>query len=130
MKSYIPYLTLALIGIALILLSLQRNEFDQSEWYSFQEASSLSLKEGKEIFLFISSPTCPKCNYFKSDVFSREEVMSAIKTRFIPAYVDITKESPPLNVFLVPTFCTGYPDNLSCFQASNGDELLRILEQR
>ncbi len=124
------YAVIALLGIALIFYSVQmvhQPTFNMSKWYSFKEGENLSLKEKKKMFVFIASPTCPKCADFKK-FFSNPQVMDYISKHFIPVYVDVSRERP-INVYVVPTFCVGYPGNLTCFLASSGSQLMRILSK-
>ncbi len=125
----VAYAALAIIGILLIAYSLtsQNTGFDESKWYSWQQGVEISQKEGKKMFVFLASPTCPKCAEFK-EFFASSDVMSFISSNFVPVYVDVTKERP-ISVSFVPTFCVGFPGNISCFSASSGSELMSILRQ-
>ena len=63
----IAYAIAAVLGLALIVLSLthQHAGFDESRWYSFKDGEEVSRQTGKMMFIFIASPTCPKCVEFK-----------------------------------------------------------------
>ncbi len=124
----IPYIAIAALGLVLLAYSMQTKKAELgSEWMDYQSAVSMSEKTGKKIFLFIFSPTCPKCRYFESEVFSKKDVMERISEKYVPSYVDASKEVPPVSVVFVPTFCTGYPGKLTCFQASGESDLLEKL---
>ncbi len=124
----IVYLAIA-VGIVLLALSLMQNNpsFNESKWYSFKKGEEVARESGKKMFVFIASPTCPKCIEFKH-FFENESVMKYISENFVPVYVDVTRERP-IQVFVVPTFCVGFPDNLTCFTASSGSELMNMLAE-
>ena len=124
------YVLLVILGLILVYLSTTTSEeFDRSKWYSFEEDARISKNTGKKIFLFVSSPTCSVCSYFKSKVFSDSSVMEYISANFVPAYVDIGERKPPVKVYAFPTFCVGYPTNFTCFYASTKTELLNNLKK-
>lgn len=129
MRQTVIYIAIALLGLALIAISISGEEdgFNEKKWFSYEEGKQRSVESGKKLFIFISSPTCSVCNYFKKNVFSDTDVMNFIQKNFIPVYVDVSKESPPVNVFAYPTFCVGYPENLTCFNTASRDDLINTL---
>lgn len=99
MDSRLAYIAIIAAGIVLILYGLlpKSGGFDESQWYSFEKAFEVAKKENKSILVFISSPTCVWCERMKSDVFSDPSVMAKIKTKYIPAYVDTSKDREALS---------------------------------
>lgn len=57
-------------------------------WYDLTEARDLATKQGKDIFLFVHAPWCPKCEAFKSGVFIDEELINILDTHFIPVMLN------------------------------------------
>ncbi len=123
------YVLIAVVGIALIALTL----FSQSEslkgWYSYEEGKKLSEEQGMEMLVFIGTPTCSICKKFKEFFTNNETAMEFIRENYIPVYVDATKEKPPVRVTFVPVFCTGFDGNLSCFSTSSPEELMQALKE-
>ncbi|MEM1578546.1 MAG: thioredoxin family protein [Archaeoglobaceae archaeon] len=118
------YVLLLIFGIALLLIFSQSDELS---WVSYDKAVEESKNSGKKIFLFISSPTCPKCAEFKDFFLKNKEAYKWISTNFIPVHIPDPARAP-VSVEIVPRFCIGYPGNFSCFYATSGKELLTILE--
>ncbi len=123
------YAILAVVGLALIAISVFSEKSSMSGWYSFDEGKRIAEKEGKKMFVFIGTDTCPECRTFKDFFSSNSTAMDFIKSKFVPVYVDASKEEPPVRVIFVPRFCVGMPENLSCFSTSNSNDLMQKLMQ-
>lgn len=119
------YAVLLIIAFALIAAFLM-SEGEMEGWYSFEKGLEESKKTGKEIFLFISSPYCPKCMEFKRFFKEKKEAYEFISSRYVPVYISDPSKSPVF-VESVPKFCTGYEGNFSCFSASSGEKLMEML---
>lgn len=118
------YVLLLILGIALLIIFFQTDELS---WESYEKAVEESKISGKKIFLFISSPTCPKCAELKEFFLKNKEAYNWISANFIPVHISDPARAP-VSVQFVPRFCVGYPGNFSCFYANSGEELLVILE--
>lgn len=95
MDRGIVYGLIIAIGILLIAIGLAENSnssFDQSKWYKLSEAFEIAKKNNKSLFVFVSSPACVWCERMKQDVFSDENVLKRIETKYIPVYVDTSKD--------------------------------------
>jgi len=123
------YALLLIISIALIAaLFMSRGEMDG--WYSYEKGLEESKKSKKEIFLFISSPSCPKCREFREFFTKNREAYELISSKYVPVYIPDASKSPVF-VESVPKFCIGYEGNFSCFYASSGESLIeRVMEWR
>lgn len=123
------YAILAVVGIALIAISVFSEKSSMSGWYSFDEGKRIAEKEGKKMFVFVGTDTCKVCKSFKAFFSSNSTAMEFIKSNFVPVYVDALKEKPPVTVTFVPVFCVGMPENLSCFSTNTPQDLMRNLMQ-
>ncbi len=123
------YAILAVVGIALIAVSVFSEKSGMSGWYTFEEGKKISEEKGKKMFVFIGTDTCSICKRFKTFFSSNETAMEFIKENFVPVYVDALNEKPPVTVTFVPVFCIGLPENLSCFSTDNPQKLMQTLKQ-
>jgi len=124
------YILIAVVGIALIALSVFNQSNSLNGWYSYDEGKKLSEKEGKKMFIFIGTQTCSICKKFKAFFSSNDTAMQLIRENYIPVYIDALKEKPPVTVTFVPVFCVGMAENLSCFSTAVPDELMgKLLRQ-
>jgi len=65
-------------------------------WESNYDMAVKKAKEqNKPIFVMVSSPTCPECNYMKKHVFTKDEVKNYINKNFISFQFDISDETIP-----------------------------------
>ncbi|RLI74940.1 hypothetical protein DRO97_04640 [Archaeoglobales archaeon] len=101
-------------GILLIMLFRGDNitNFDEGNWFSYNEGLKVAHVENKPLFIFISSPTCPYCTKMKKDVFSDPEVISYLKTNFVPVYIDVGREKPPFNIISFPAYMIVYNESI------------------
>ncbi|MBO8180093.1 MAG: thioredoxin family protein [Archaeoglobus sp.] len=123
------YVLIAVVAIALIAISTFSQSDSLEGWYSYEEGKKLSEEQDKKMFVFIGTPECPVCKKFKEFFRENESAMEFIRENYIPVYVDATREKPPVVVFQVPVFCTGFDDNLSCFSTAFPEELMQVLEK-
>lgn len=75
------------------LLSLNASSLDWEKDYS--EAINKAKKENKAIFVMVSAPTCPECNYMKKNVFTNPEVKEFINKNFISYQFNIDDKNIP-----------------------------------
>lgn len=123
------YILIAVAALALIAISFFSQSVSLEGWYSYEEGKKLSKEQNKEMFVFIGKPGCGVCERFKEFFKENESVMEFIRENYIPVYVDATKERPPVVVFQVPVFCTGFDGNLSCDIKSSPEELMQLIEK-
>ncbi|WP_456330177.1 thioredoxin family protein [Archaeoglobus sp.] len=123
------YILIAVAALALIAISFFSQSDSLEGWYSYEEGKKLSKEQNKEMFVFIGKPRCGVCERFKEFFKENESVMEFIRENYIPVYVDATREKPPIRVFQVPVFCTGFGGNLSCFSTAFPEELMQMLEK-
>lgn len=119
---YLIALVVAFAAFAVFLNS----KAEMEGWKSYEEGLKESEKTGKELFIFISSPTCPICKDFKEFFTKNRTAFDFVSSNFIPVYVPNPSDSPVF-VESVPKFCVGYANNLKCFHATSGEELIEIL---
>lgn len=61
----------------------------------YENAIEKAKKEDKAIFVMVSSPTCPECNYMKKHVFTKNEIKNFVNKNFISYQFDISDENIP-----------------------------------
>uniref|UniRef100_A0A7C2SD75 Thioredoxin family protein n=1 Tax=Archaeoglobus fulgidus TaxID=2234 RepID=A0A7C2SD75_ARCFL len=122
------YMLIIIAALSLIAISLFSQSDSLEGWYSYEEGKKLSEEKNREMFVFIGTPECKVCKVFKEFFRENESAMEFIREKYIPVYVDATKEKPPVRVPVVPVFCTGFDGNLSCFSRSSPEELMKLLE--
>ncbi|MDI9645804.1 MAG: thioredoxin family protein [Archaeoglobales archaeon] len=131
MQSKEKYLLVGVIVFALVALAVFGNysDFDRSRWKSYEEGLILAEQSGKEVFIFVSSKTCPTCSEFKR--YFTNEVMRKLEERYVPVFLEYPKDSLdmlPKKVTSFPTFCVGHVGNISCREISSIRELMDMLE--
>ncbi len=130
MRSKEKYLLIGVIVFAFVALAVFGNysEFDRSRWKSYEEGLMLAEQNGKEVFIFVSSKTCPTCSEFKR--YFTNEVMKKIEEKYVPVFLEYPRDSIdmlPKKVTSFPTFCVGYVGNISCREVSSIQELMNML---
>lgn len=50
---------------------------------NYQEAKEKALKENKPLFIMVSLPTCPECNYMKKNIFTQDKIKNYINKNFV-----------------------------------------------
>lgn len=119
---------LVAIIVAFAILAVFLNSKDEMEgWMSYEKGLEESKKTGKELFIFISSPTCPICKEFKEFFTKNRTAFELVSSKFVPVYISNPSDSP-IFVESVPKFCIGYEKNLRCFHATSGLELMEVLQ--
>jgi len=116
---------IAVAAIAILAVTFFSESSRPEGWFSFEDGKKLSEEQGKEMFVFIGTPTCPVCREFKEFFSTNKTAMELIRAQYIPVYVDASREKPPVRVTFVPLFCKGFYENLSCFSSSDPKELMR-----
>jgi thioredoxin-related protein len=61
----------------------------------YENAIEKAKKENKAIFVMVSSPTCPECNYMKKHVFTKDKIKKFINKNFISYQFDISDGNIP-----------------------------------
>lgn len=79
--------------ILLTVLSLNASSINWEKDY--ETAVNKAKKQNKSIFVMVSSPTCPECNYMKKNVFTKTEVKNFINKNFISYQFDISDPDIP-----------------------------------
>lgn len=130
MRSKEKYLLIGVIVFALVALAIFGNysEFDRSRWKSYEEGLRLAEQSGKEVFIFVSSKTCPTCSEFKR--YFTNGVMKKIEENYVPIFLEYPKDPLdvlPKKVTSFPTFCVGHIGNISCRGVSSVQELMNML---
>ncbi|MEM0503734.1 MAG: thioredoxin family protein [Archaeoglobaceae archaeon] len=121
------YRYLIAIVVAFALLAAFLNSRSEMEgWLSYEKGLEESKRTGKELFIFISSPTCPVCKDFRRFFTENRTAFEFISSRFVPVYIPDPLNAPVF-VESVPKFCVGYENDLRCFYATSGDKLIEIL---
>jgi thioredoxin-related protein len=59
------------------------------EWYDITEARELATNKGKDIFLFVHAPWCPKCDAYINGIFIDEELVAILNTHFVPVMLNV-----------------------------------------
>ena len=82
----------------LIFLTLTGTIFAASSlnWEKdYNSAMKKAKEQNKEIFVMVSAPTCPECNYMKKNVFTNDEVKNYINKNFISYQFNIDDKNIP-----------------------------------
>lgn len=58
------------------------------KWQDISTAKDLASNQGKDLFIFVHAPWCPKCEAYKTDVFKDPELIELINKHFIPVSLD------------------------------------------
>lgn len=117
---------IAVVIVFAVVVAFLSSKGEMEGWMSYEKGVEESKKTGKELFIFISSPTCPLCKDFRKFFTENRTAFEFISSRFVPVYIPNPMNAPVL-VESVPKFCVGYEKNLRCFYATSGEELIEIL---
>lgn len=61
----------------------------------YEEAIESSQETKKPLFIMVSSPKCPECNYMKKNIFTQKEVYEYIHANFTPVELHVRDENIP-----------------------------------
>lgn len=61
----------------------------------YKSAIKKAKEQNKAIFVMVSAPTCPECNYMKKNVFTKDEVKNFINENFISYQFNIDDKNIP-----------------------------------
>lgn len=61
----------------------------------YKKAVAKAKEENKALFVMISSPTCPECNFMKKNVFTKKEVSDYINKNYVSFSFDIKDKKIP-----------------------------------
>jgi thioredoxin-related protein len=61
----------------------------------YEVAIETSKDEKKPLFIMVSSPKCPECNYMKKNIFTQKEVYDYIHKNFIPTEIHVRSKNIP-----------------------------------
>lgn len=120
------YLIAMVVAFAIIAVFLNSRS-EMEGWMSYEKGLKESKRTEKELFIFISSPTCPLCKEFRKFFTENRTAFEFISSKFVPVYIP-DPLSAPVFVESVPKFCIGYEKNFRCFHATSGEELIEILK--
>lgn len=123
---YLYLLLLVFTFAAVVIFFMSENEL--AGWVSYEKGVEESKRTGKEMFIFISSPYCPKCREFREFFGKNKDAYEVIASKYIPVYIPNPSASP-IFVESVPRFYIGYERNLSCFYVNSGERLIEILRR-
>lgn len=77
----------------LMLLSLNAKSLNWEK--SYESAVKKAKEQNKPLFIMVSSPTCPECNYMKKKIFTQDKIKSYINKNFISyQFLHEAKEIP------------------------------------
>ena len=57
-------------------------------WQEISQAGELAKAQGKDIFVFVYAPWCPKCEAMKMEAFVDKEFTEIVNTHFIPIKIN------------------------------------------
>lgn len=80
---------LSLISFSVILFGSIDFEKD------YKKAIQLAKESNKPLFIMVSSPKCPECNFMKKNIFIQKEVFEYINTNFIPTELHVRDKNIP-----------------------------------
>lgn len=119
------YLIVIILAFAVVAVLLN-SRGEMEGWLNYEKGVEESKKTGKEMFIFISSPTCSACREFRKFFSENRTALELISSRFVPVYVP-EPLSAPVFVESVPKFCIGREGDLRCFYAVSSEELVGML---
>ncbi len=94
-------------------------------WLSYEDALAKAAAEGKVVYIYFYSRSCPYCALMEEETFPNASVSELLNTRFAPARVDVEQRpdlassywviGTPFHVFLCPNgsllgYASGYRD--------------------
>jgi thioredoxin-related protein len=79
---------------------------DNINWLNYDEALALAKKENKMVALMVTNEYCGYCKKMHRTTLSDDKVKATLEEFFVPAIVDTSKESIPVNYKIsgTPTF--------------------------
>lgn len=83
------------IFLTTIVLFISLNASSLNWEKDYATAVSKAKEENKAIFVMVSAPTCPECNYMKKNVFTNSEVKEYINKNFISYQFNIDDKNIP-----------------------------------
>jgi len=86
MKKIVLITLLAFLGLNASSLNWEKD---------YETAIKKAKEQNKSIFIMVSSPTCPECNYMKKNVFTKDEVKNFINKNFISYQFNIDDKNIP-----------------------------------
>jgi thioredoxin-related protein len=82
--------------LAILLITFLSLNAASINWEKdYEKAIKKAKEQNKPIFVMISSPTCPECNYMKKHVFTKEEIKNFVNKNFISYQFDISDKNIP-----------------------------------
>ena len=101
---------------------------------SYKVAKQKANEQNKELFLFVSSPTCPECNYMKKKIFTKDKVNEYINKNYISyQFLHKSDEVPKdMKMWGIPRLYISKGDDkvvAKKFGGLKADKLLKFLEQ-
>jgi len=81
-------------------------------WLGYEDALARAAVEGKPVYIYFYSKSCPYCEMMEENTFPNASVNEMLNTRFIPVRVDVERRpglastywipGTPFHVFLCP----------------------------
>ncbi|AIF69959.1 hypothetical protein PAP_07850 [Palaeococcus pacificus DY20341] len=128
MKRIAPFIVLLLLSG--FVFSLQEMKYGGITFNIASTQSELSeiiaANEGKYIFLYYYSPTCPACNYMKETTFKDPATIKLIEENLIPVAIDVNRgrDITSLRYILNTNVLVIQPDNVGYYTPkSRGEEV-------
>ena len=79
----------------LLLTFLSLNAASLNWENDYESAINKAKEQNKPLFIMISSPSCPECNYMKKNVFTKDEIKNFVNKNFISFQFDISDPNIP-----------------------------------
>jgi cytochrome c biogenesis protein CcdA/thioredoxin-related protein len=71
-------------------------------WLSYEDALARAAAEGKPVYMYFYSKSCPYCEMMEEKTFPNASVSEMLNTRFIPARVDVEQRPDLASTYWVP----------------------------
>ena len=103
----------------------------------YKTALARAKKEGKKLFIFMSTSYCPWCRKIENRVLSKVDINKKIKVKYIPAMLNFSRKNFPIQfrkVAVTPTLYIVDPKTEKIEHQfvgySSRDDFLRILNEK
>jgi len=103
----------------------------------YKTALARAKKEGKKLFIFMSTSYCPWCRKLENRVLSKVDINKKIKAKYIPAMLNFSRKNFPKQfreVAMTPTLYIVDPKTEKILHQfvgySSRDDFLRLLKEK
>ncbi len=87
-----------LFALALVALAIAQ----PVHWLSYEDALAKAAAEGKPVYIYFYSRSCPYCELMEKNTFSNASVNGMLNARFIPVRVDVEQRPDLASLYWVP----------------------------